>query len=130
MTDSILDSVKAQCMVDSTYTVFDPQFLLYVNSVFTDLSQLGIGPDGGFSIADNTTTWDAYIGTDDNLNNVKTYMGLKVRMLFDPPSLSFVIEAMNKQIQELEWRINVKREGESWTDPFPTTSAQSDNPCW
>lgn len=120
MADSILDGIKRICSVDPSYTVFDDQFVLHINSVFMVLNQLGIGPDAGFMIEDNSTTWDAFVGTDNNLNSVKTYMGLRVRMLFDPPQNSFVINAMNEQLQMFEWRLNTKREGVSWTDPDPT----------
>jgi hypothetical protein len=118
--DSILDSVKKVCSLSPDYTPFDDVIILHINTVFTTLSQLGIGPDSGFSIEDNSTTWDAFVGQDLNLNSVKTYVSLQVRMYFDPPTTSFVIDAMNKQIQELGWRLNVKREGVSWTDPDPT----------
>lgn len=120
MTGSILDDVKKVCSLPADYTPFDDLVILHINTVFTTLSQLGIGPDAGFMIEDNTVTWDSFVGTDLNLNSVKTYVGLSVRMLFDPPQTSFVIDAMNKQIEELGWRLNVKREGVSWTDPDPT----------
>jgi hypothetical protein len=118
--DSILDGIKRICSIDPSYTVFDDQIVMHVNSVFMVLNQLGIGPDSGFMIEDNSVTWDAFVGTDNNLNSVKTYMGLRVRMLFDPPQNSFVINAMNEQIQMFEWRLSTKREGVSWTDPDPT----------
>lgn len=117
---SILDSVKNQCNLAADYTPFDAQIILYINSVFTTLSQLGIGPTDGFMIEDNSTTWDAFVGTDLNLNSVKNYMGLSVRLYFDPPASSWAVQAMQQQIEELGWRLNVKREGESWTDPDPT----------
>lgn len=120
MTDSILDSVKKNLGLNSSYTVFDPDVTMHINSVLATLNQLGIGPDDGFMIEDNSTTWDAFVGTDVKLNSVKTYIYLRVKMFFDPPQTSFVIDAMNKQIEEFEWRLNVKREDESWTDPNPT----------
>lgn len=131
MADSILDSVKSVCSLTPNYTPFDALLIIHINSVFMALNQLGIGPDAGFMIEDNSTTWDAFVGTDTNLNSVKTYMGLRVRMLFDPPQTSFVIDAMNKQIAEFEWRLNVKREETSWTDPDPEpTPAPQDQPWW
>jgi len=117
---SILDGVKKICMLDPSYTVFDDVILMHINAVFSTLQQLGIGPDAGFMIEDNTVTWDAFVGTDLTENSIKTYMGLRVKMLFDPPTTSFVIDAMNQQIQEFEWRISTNREGVSWTDPDPT----------
>lgn len=130
MANSILDSVKKQCSISPTYTEFDDQILLHINTVFMVLNQLGIGPDAGFMIEDNSTTWDAFVGTDINLNSVKTYMGLRVRMLFDPPTVGFVITAMNQQIQEFEVRLSIKREGESWTDPDPAPTPLYDPETW
>jgi len=108
---SILDDVKKLLGIDSSYTNFDTDVILHINSVFSILSQLGIGPSTGYMIEDNTATCDAFVGTDLNLNDVKTYIVTKVKLFFDPPQNSFVIAAIEKQIQELEWRINVKREG-------------------
>lgn len=121
MAASILDDVKKTLGVDPSYTVFDGQIIMHINTVFSILNQLGIGSDFGYQIADNTATWDLFIGLDPQLNDVKTYVSMRVRMFFDPPTNSFVIAAMEKQIQELEWRINVKREGVSWVDPNPPT---------
>lgn len=130
MINSILDSVKKNLGLDPSYTVFDPDVTMHINSVFSTLNQLGIGPDNGFMIEDNSVTWDAFVGTDLKLNSVKTYTFLRVKMLFDPPQTSFVIDAMNKQIEEFEWRLNVKREGESWTDPNPTPTTPVDPEMW
>lgn len=117
MAESILDSVKRSCDVAVEDTSFDGLLVLHTNAILAVLNDLGIGPLDGFSIEDNTATWEDFIGTDKRLNNVKTYVGLRVRQLFDPPTLSFVIEAMERQIEEFGWRISVKREGESWVDP-------------
>jgi hypothetical protein len=131
VSNSILDSTKKVLGIGPTDPSFDDDVILFVNGVFFTLNQLGIGPDAGFMIVDNTATWDAFIGTDPRLNSVKTYVYLRVRMLFDPPSTSFVIDAMEKQIHELEWRLNTKREGESWTDPNPpSTPPPASMPWW
>jgi hypothetical protein len=119
VSDSILNSTKKALGVDSTYTAFDVDILMHINSAFATLNQLGIGPEEGFSIEDATPTWDAFLGTDKNLNSVKSYVYIKVRMLFDPPTTSFLIDALNKQATELEWRLNTYREGSAWTDPDP-----------
>src|SRR5690348_398765 len=95
---------------------------MHINTAFSMLNQLGVGPEAGFAIEDAVPTWDTFLGDDLRLNAVKTYVYLRVRLLFDPPSTSFVIEAINKQITELEWRLNVQREGGSWTDPTETSS--------
>lgn len=127
MAGSILDDVKKVLGLDPTYTAFDPDIVLHINTVFTILNQLGVGPVGGFMIVDNTSTWDAYLADDLNLNSVKTYISMKVRLIFDSNTLTGpVINAMEKQIEELEWRLNVKREGESWTDPNPATTPPPD----
>lgn len=130
MTNSILDNVKKILGLDPSYTIFDVDVMLHVNSVFFTLNQLGIGPDAGYMISDNTATWDSFIGSDLRLNAVKTYVYLRVRLLFDPPTTSFVIDAMAKQLQELEWRLSVKREGESWTDPNPPVVQPTPEDLW
>lgn len=117
MIASILTSVKKNLGIDESYTFFDDDILLYINGVFSTLNQLGIGPDDGFAIEDDTATWDTYLADNLKLNSVKTYMYLKVRLLFDPPTTSFAIEALNNQATELEWRLNVVREETAWVDP-------------
>jgi hypothetical protein len=117
--DSILTSTKKVLGIDDSYTAFDEDIILHINSVFSTLNQLGIGPDDGFAIEDDTATWDTYLDGDLNKNSVKTYMYLKVRLLFDPPTTSFTQEAMKQQAQELEWRLNVVREDTEWVDPDP-----------
>ena len=119
MTDSILDSTKNTLSIPSTYDVYDGQIIMHINSVFATLHQLGIGPDPSYSITDDSETWDDFIDETENINSVKTYMYLKVRMIFDPPTTSFAIAAMEKQIEELEFRLNLVREGTSWVDPDP-----------
>lgn len=117
MEPSILNSTKKILGVGEADTSFDVDITFHINSVLSVLNQVGIGPSDGYMIEDDTATWDAFIGTDPRLNLVKTYLYLKVRLLFDPPSTSYAIDAMKKQIAEFEWRLNVMREGESWTDP-------------
>lgn len=119
MTDSILDSTKKALGIASDYTAFDVDILMHINSTFGILNQLGIGPEGGFVIVDKDATWDTYLEGNLKLNAVKTYMVLRVRMFFDPPTTSFHLEAMNRQIQEQEFRLNVVREETEWVDPDP-----------
>lgn len=126
MAQSILTSVKKILGIPETDTSFDPDILIHINSVFSILDQVGIGPDGGFAIEDASPTWDDFV-TDKRMNSVKTYVYLRVRLLFDPPNTSFVIESMNKQIAELEWRLNVVREGDSWVDPDPQPAVTGDS---
>jgi hypothetical protein len=118
MIPSILTSIKKVLNLDPTYTVFDQDIIMMINAVFGTLSQLGVGPEGGFQIQDSVASWDDYLGGDPRSNDVKAYMFLRVRMLFDPPATSFLITATNEQIKELEWRINERREGTQWVDPF------------
>lgn len=110
MADSILDSTKKILGLAADYTPFDLDIITHINGTFSHLNQLGIGPETGFTIEDNEETWDDYAVPSVQLNLVRTYLFLKVRMLFDPPSTSYLIEAMNRQIQEHEWRLNVFRE--------------------
>lgn len=120
MVDSILDSTKKVLGIQPDYDVFDTDLIMHINGVFSTLNQLGIGPNEGFAIEDDVPTWQDFLGTDARLNNVKTYVYLRVRLLFDPPGGSYhLVNSMNEQVKELEWRISTQREGESWTEPTP-----------
>lgn len=110
MTDSILLSTKKILGIDANYTAFDIDIITHINSVFSDLNQLGIGPVDGFIIADEFTTWDLFLENDPRLNAVKSYMYLRVRLLFDPPQTSYLITSLKEQAKEMEWRLNVVRE--------------------
>lgn len=112
--DSILLSVKKMLGIDADYNHFDQDLIMHINSVLMILAQLGIGPAEGCYLDDCsmfTTTWSDFLGDFPELQAVKSYVYLKVRMLFDPPSSSAVIESYNNLIKELEWRLNVAREG-------------------
>lgn len=123
MSDSIFDSVKKVLNVPSTDDSFDADVLMHINSVLSIVCQLGVGPENGLTITDSTTTWVTFLGNDSKFNFVKDYVYLRVRMLFDPPTSSYVIEALRQQYQELEWRISALRESTAWTDPtVPTTT--------
>ena len=110
MTDSILTSIKKLLGITEEYTHFDADIIMHINSVFMILSQLGVGPDNGFRIEDESATWDQYITENDNLDAVKSYIHLKVKLLFDPPLSGAVMEATKQMINELEWRLNVATE--------------------
>lgn len=88
------------------YDWFDTDIILHINSALATLAQLGVGPTEGYSIEDISNTWSDYLHNEPRLNLVKTYMYLKVKLGFDPPTNSATIEAINRQINELEWRIN------------------------
>jgi hypothetical protein len=116
---SILTSTKKILGIDAAYTVFDLDILTHINSAFGTLTQLGVGPPDGFMIEDESANWADFDGGDVGLNPVKTYIWLRVRQLFDPPTTSYLIAAFNDQIKEAEWRLNVYREGTDWVDPEP-----------
>lgn len=125
MADSILNDTKKILGIDPSMTNFDTDVVIHINSVFSILTQLGIGPADGFMIQDDTATWDAFIGSDPRLNLVKSYVYLRVRLMFDPPTTSYLVESMKTQVHEYEWRLNVQREGESWTDPTASTESST-----
>lgn len=109
--ESILTSIKKLLGITEEYTHFDTDIIVHINSVFATLNQLGVGPTEGYSIEDEIDSWSDFLGDKEKLlNSVKTYTYLKVKLLFDPPLSSAVIESMNRQIAELEWRINVMAE--------------------
>lgn len=110
MEQSILKSVKKILQIDESYTVFDLDIITHINSVFSTLHQLGVGPQSGFMIEDATSEWDEFLGASPVLNSVKTYVYLRVRLLFDPPETSYHIDAIKDQVKELEWRINMQYE--------------------
>jgi hypothetical protein len=112
---SILNSTKKILGIAEDYTVFDLDIITHINSAFSTLTQLGVGPAEGFMIEDATAVWSDFIGDDIQYNSVKSYVFLRVRLLFDPPATSYLIAAYEKQIQELEWRLSVLREGTEWT---------------
>ena len=105
--ESILTSIKKLLGIDEEYTQFDSDIIMHINSVFLNLTQLGVGPSEGFQIEDDSDTWEDFIGDSNQLQAVKSYVYLKVKLLFDPPLSSSVIESMNRMITELEWRLNV-----------------------
>lgn len=111
--ESILTSIKKLLGIAEEYEQFDSDLIMHINSVFTVLTQLGVGPSEGFRIEDASSTWDEFIPENQNLESVKSYMHLKVKLLFDPPISSVVMESMNRMINEFEWRLNVTAESSS-----------------
>ncbi len=110
MEPSILTSTKKILNVADTDTAFDLDIITHINSALSNLNQLGVGPTAGFFITDKTATWDMLAIPANQLSMVRSYIYLKTRLLFDPPATSFLIEAVNKQIQEHEWRLSTFRE--------------------
>ena len=107
MQDSILMTIRKLVCGDPYADHFDTDLLVHINACFSILNQLGVGPENGFVVADETQSWSSYSDNDRILNIVKTYVTLKVKKIFDPPLTSSVLEAMDKEIKELEWRRNV-----------------------
>lgn len=105
--ESILTSIKKMLGITEEYEHFDADLIMHINSVFMILNQIGVGPTDGFRITGEDEVWTDFIPADQKLELVKSYMHLKVKLLFDPPLGSAVIEVMNRQIQEFEWRLNV-----------------------
>ena len=107
--ESILTSIKKMLGIDEEYTHFDADVIMHINSVLMILTQLGVGPEEGFMIEDDTSTWVDFIPEANaaQLHAVKSYIYMKVKLIFDPPLSSAVIESMNRQIAEFEWRLNV-----------------------
>lgn len=110
MDDSILDSIKKLLGFDPDYTAFDTDIMIHINSTIMGLEQLGVG-NNNYQISSKDDTWGNYLaGTNINLEAVKSYIYLKVRLIFDPPATSFTIEAYQKQIAEYEWRLFLQAE--------------------
>lgn len=119
--DSILTSVKKICSgIQQDDDSFDIDMIIYINSVFSILNQLGVGPVDGFSIKDDSAVWTDFIPKTDKLykklEDVKTYVGLKVKLIFDPPQGAALIDSVKSLISEFEWRINVAVEDSRKTE--------------
>ena len=114
--DSILTSVKKMLGITYEYTHFDADIIMHINSVFMILNQMGVGPREGFSISSDVETWDEFTNDNLTIESVKSYMYLKVGLLFDPPTSSNVLEARNRLVFELECRLNAIADTESQND--------------
>lgn len=107
--ESILTSIKKLLGISEEYTQFDVDIIMHINSVFSVLTQIGVGPSTGFSIESKSDGWSDFLEDEDpRLEMVKSYMAMKVRLLFDPPTSSAVMEALNRSISEFEWRLIVQ----------------------
>lgn len=105
--DSILITIKRLLGIDECCDQFDTEVIIHINSALMVLNQLGVGPPGGFMIASNSEKWTDFLGDNKQIESVKTYIYLKVKLVFDPPQSSAAIESMNQTIKEFEWRLNV-----------------------
>ena len=126
MSESILNSTKKVLGITEADTSFDVDILMHINSALSTLEQLGVGPPGGFTVVDEVAEWSDLVGSDPRMNQVRTYVHLRVRMVFDPPQSSYAVTAMKEQIEELAWRMNVVMEATIWTDPDPDFEPEED----
>lgn len=115
-TSSILASIKKMLGLEDDYTPFDMDIIVHINSALMTLHQLGVGPDKGFQIEGYNETWDDLEISLEMTGAVKNYIYLSVKVLFDPPTNSFVMDAMQKQIEQLGWRLNVQAESKKTFD--------------
>jgi hypothetical protein len=106
--DSILGSIKKMLGIGVDDTNFDHELILHINGALNIVNQLGVGPSEGFLITDVTQNWQSFIGTRTDLEIIKTDIFLRVRLMFDPPQNSFLVSAIQKQIEEYDWRITVQ----------------------
>lgn len=113
--DSILQSIKKLLGITADYNQFDTDIIIHINSVFSILKQLGVGPENGFSISGEYDVWSDFISKENTqLQDVITYVYLKVKLIFDPPLSASVIDSIKQTIGELEWRLNVEAESQSY----------------
>lgn len=105
---SILDSIKQLLGIDVNDTSFDKELIIHINGALMILNQLGVGPMNGYLIDNNYNTWDEFIGERDDLEIIKSVVYLRVRLIFDPPQNSFLVNALEKQIAEYDWRITLQ----------------------
>ena len=108
MESSILTTIKKMLGLDKDYAAFDEEIKVHINSVFMYLNQLGVGPDTPYSITGESEKWLQFAPDVKDTNALKTYMYLRIKLMFDPPNTSFVLKSIQDQITELEWRLNVQ----------------------
>lgn len=123
MIDSILTSIKKNLGVAAAYTAFDDDLVLYINSAFSDLLQLGAIDEPGFRIAGSEETWDAVIPDDVfGLDSMKNFVTIAVKLIWDPPQTSFAIASLEKQKDEIGWRLRTRKEELAWRATHPPAS--------
>lgn len=110
VTNSVLKTVKSALGVGTDYAPFDAELIVHINSVFSTLHQLGVGPKTPYMIFDDNNKWSEFIQDNDAIHSVKTYVYARVRLIFDPPTTSFAINAFENLCKELEWRLRVQGE--------------------
>lgn len=110
MEDSILATIKKMLGLDPNYDAFDTDVIVFINTALMTLQQIGVGPVNGFTLTGMDQTWEEFLPSDKMLEGAKTYIYLSVKMMFDPPTSSFVMDAMKQQKEELEWRLREQAE--------------------
>ena len=116
ITDSILDSIKKLIGPGTEHNFFDADLIMHINSAFMILCQIGLGGIHPFTISDNTAKWSDFIYEEAFFRSVVDYVYLRVKLIFDPPTSSFTLNAYNDQLRELEWRLNVMAETPTWSN--------------
>ena len=122
MEQSILKSTKKILNIGFDDTSFDLDIITHINTAFSVLHDLGVGPQAGFIIEDDLVEWSEYLPDPEDLvelNKVKACIWLRVRLLFDPPASAFLLDSTKEHLREQEWRLNVNREETEWVDPDP-----------
>lgn len=124
---SILKTTKKLLGLAEDYEAFDTDIIVFINSSLSHLNQLGVGPSSGFEIEDDSATWSDFFGSDSDprLNNVKTFVYIQVRQVFDPPVATNHANALDATLKELEWRISVNREDEEWQPAIPNSHSET-----
>ena len=111
MNDSILISIKKLLGLGEDYAEFDQDIIMHINAIISNLVQMGVCPEKGFIVTDEKATWKDLMGSTKKLEQIKSYIYLKVKLLFDPPTNSAAIESMNKIASEFEWRMYIEKGG-------------------
>lgn len=116
---SILKATKKVIHIGDDDPSFDYDIIMFINGAFSTLHDLGLGPEAGFVIEDEAAKWDDFETETIKQSKIQTYVFLRVRLLFDPPETSYAIAALEKQLEEVSWRLNVNREESDWVHPDP-----------
>ena len=129
MEQSILKSTKKILNLEPDDTSFDLDIVTHINSAFSVLHDLGVGPEKGFAVEDEADVWDDFLANDQvKQSKVKTSVYLRTRLAFDPPTQSFLIDAIQEQLREAEWRLSTNREATEWVDPNPPVREEIEFP--
>jgi hypothetical protein len=126
MEQSILKSTKKMLQIGDDDTSFDLDITIHINSAFSTLNDLGVGVSEGFAIEDDQPVWGDFSDDPVQLNRIKTFVFLNTRLVFDPPTTPFLLSATKEQLQEVTWRLSVKRESEDWVDPLAPVPSEQD----